>query len=261
MFDKKSNLFSKKKVHPNSSFKSISKRLNQYIAQAGICSRRQADILIKNGLIEVNNEIIKEMGFQVTSKDKVVYKDKVLSAESKVYILLNKPRGFITTVKDEKNRRTVLDLLQNHFKERLYPIGRLDKNTTGLLLLTNDGEFSRQLSHPSSEVQKIYRVVLDKPLSESDFEAIIYKTFELEDGEIPFDGINRIEKNKNALDVSLHSGRNRIVRRVFEYLGYEVVRLDRIVYSILTKKGLKVGRWRELKDMEIIKLKHLKRIK
>lgn len=234
-----------------------SKRLNQFIAQAGICSRREADTLIQNGQIKVNGKIVKTLGFKVGSQDKVSYKNRPLTTETKVYILLNKPKDFITTVKDEQKRATVIDLVGKHFKQRLYPVGRLDRSTTGLLLITNDGDLSRFLTHPSSEVQKIYRVRLERPLSQADYESIVYKKFGLEDGEIPFDGLNFVGDEQDTLDVELHSGRNRIVRRVFEHLGYKIKSLDRTVLGHLTKKGLARGKWRHLKPFEIIKFKYL----
>lgn len=233
------------------------KRLNQFIAQAGICSRRQADTLIQNGQIKVNGKVVRTLGLKIHDKDRVSYKDRLLTAETKVYILLNKPKDFIATVKDDQNRPTVVDLVRKHFKERLYPVGRLDRSTTGLLLMTNDGELSRFLTHPSSEIQKIYRVRLDQPLSQIDYESIIYKKFTLEDGAIPFDGLNFIDDKRDTLDVALHSGRNRVVRRVFEHVGYKIKSLDRIVLGHLTKKGVARGKWRHLKPFEVIKFKYL----
>ena len=234
------------------------KRLNQFIAQAGICSRRKADTLIQQGLISINGKVVTSLGSKVQLTDTVCYKNRILTTEPQVYILLNKPKNLITTVKDEQGRATVMDLISKYFKERLYPVGRLDRDTTGLLLMTNDGAFSRILTHPSCQVQKIYRLRLNKALSQVDYERIIYKEFVLEDGAIPFDGLN-FSVDDYTLDVALHSGRNRVVRRVFEHLGYNVKTLDRIVLGNLTKKGLKRGQWRPLKPFEVVKLKYLNR--
>lgn len=231
-------------------------RLNRYIAQAGICSRREADVLIANGEVKVNGKVITEMGYQVQKGDTVKYKDQVLKAQKFVYVLLNKPKGFITTTKDPRERRTVMDLVKRATKERIYPVGRLDRNTTGLLLFTNDGELSRKLMHPSFEVKKVYKVTLDKPIVEEDFNKI-KAGLELEDGLVKVDALQVLTPEADVLGLEIHIGKNRIVRRVFEHLGYEVIKLDRTLYGNLTKKDLSRGHWRTLSDKEVITLKHL----
>jgi 23S rRNA pseudouridine2605 synthase len=232
-------------------------RLNKYVAHCGIASRRKADEFIQAGMVTVNDEIVKEPGRRVMPGDKVTFKGKPIKPEDKkVYVLLNKPKNFITTLKDEKNRRTVMDLVSHRIKERIYPVGRLDRNTTGLLLLTNDGELAQKLSHPSHQVKKVYQVVLDKPVS-ADHLQQIREGLELEDGKAIVDGVSHIEGGKpNEVGIDIHIGRNRIVRRIFEHLGYEVVRLDRMYYAGLTKKDLPRGRFRHLTEREVIMLKH-----
>ncbi len=236
-------------------------RLNRFIANAGVCSRREADKLIKDGKITVNKKVMTEMGFRVKSDDVVRYRGKVLVGEQKKYILLNKPKGFITTMKDPKERRTVMQLVQNACEERIYPVGRLDRETTGLLLFTNDGELAKKLSHPSYEVRKVYRVELNKPLTEEHFDQI-KEGFDLEDGPVKVDELAINAVDKTTLGVEIHIGRNRIVRRLFEHLGYEVIKLDRTAYAGLTKIDLPRGKWRELKDKEVVYLtKFLRRNK
>ncbi len=239
-----------------------SMRLNKYIAHAGICSRRKAAELVKRGLVQVNGKVVKEPYYEVKKRDKVTYKGKLLKPEEqKVYILLNKPRGLITTLKDEKGRKTVMDLLQGRIKERIYPVGRLDRDTSGLLLLTNDGELAQKLAHPKHKVKKAYHVVLDKPLSKNDLLRIA-EGLELDDGKAVIDEIAYVEgKPKNEIGLVLHIGKNRIVRRIFEHLGYEVKRLDRTFYANLTKKNLPRGRFRHLTPKEVIVLKHLLHVK
>ncbi|MCS6795687.1 MAG: rRNA pseudouridine synthase [Raineya sp.] len=229
-------------------------RLNRFIANAGVCSRREADELIKQGEIKVNGKVVTEMGFQVKPNDVVTYKGKVLKRQKFVYVLLNKPKNCITTTEDENARRTVMDLVKDACNERIYPVGRLDRNTTGLLLLTNDGELARKLSHPSSNIKKVYQITLDKPITEEDF-LQLEKGLELEDGFIKPDAVALLEPN--VLGMELHSGRNRIVRRMFEHLGYEVTKLDRTMYAGLTKKDLPRGKWRYLTQQEVIRLKFL----
>lgn len=231
-------------------------RLNRYIAQAGVCSRREADVLIANGEVKVNGKVITEMGYQVQKGDTVKYKDQVLRTQKSVYILLNKPKGFITTTKDPRERRTVMDLVKTATKERIYPVGRLDRNTTGLLLFTNDGELSRKLMHPSFEVKKVYKVTLDKPITEEDFNKI-KAGLELEDGLAKVDALQVLTPEADVLGLEIHIGKNRIVRRIFEHLDYEVLKLDRTLYGNLTKKDLSRGHWRTLSDKEVITLKHL----
>ncbi len=236
-------------------------RLNRYIANAGICARRDADILIANGDITVNGKVVADMGYRVKITDKVVYKGKVLNPERKVYVLLNKPKGFITTLEDPFERKTVMELVKTACPERIFPVGRLDRNTSGLLLLTNDGELSMKLSHPSSNVKKIYSVELAKGLTLEDEEKLRDPAFELEDGPINLDGLSILSTDRKELGVQIHSGKNRIVRRIFESLGYEIVKLDRTVYADLTKERLPRGHWRFLTDQEVIRLKHFTTVK
>ncbi len=231
-------------------------RLNRYIANSGVCSRREADELIAKGSIAVNGKVITEMGYKVQRSDTVTYNGKPLKPEKKVYVLLNKPKGFITTMKDPQGRKTVMQLVQNASQERIYPVGRLDRNTTGLLLFTNDGDLSKQLAHPSGNVQKIYHVTLDKPLSRTDFENLTQNGVELEDGPVPIDGLSILSDDMTMLGIELHSGKNRIVRRIFEHFGYEVVRLDRTVFAGLSKIDLPRGKWRFLTEKEVIQLKY-----
>ncbi|MDX1627301.1 MAG: pseudouridine synthase [Fulvivirga sp.] len=232
-------------------------RLNKYIAKAGVCSRREADKLIEAGEIKINGKVVTELGVKVNPSDKVTYKGKKLNPEKLVYVLLNKPKDFITTTDDPENRKTVMDLVKSAADERIYPVGRLDRNTTGLLLLTNDGELAKKLSHPSHQVRKIYKAELDKPITKNDFFAI-QDGLELEDGEVQVDHIAVLDKQKREIGIEIHLGRNRIVRRIFEHLGYEVVKLDRVMYAGLDKLNLPRGKWRHLTDKEVIKLKHLK---
>ncbi len=231
-------------------------RLNKYIAQSGVCSRREADNHIKAGKIKVNSKVVTEMGSQVKFGDKVYYGKKLLSKERLVYILLNKPKDFITTTDDPQERKTVMQLVSNACDERIYPVGRLDRNTTGILLLTNDGELSKKLTHPSYEIGKVYQAELDKPLDE-DHLAKIKEGIELEDGKIKIDDIAVLDKAGLALGIEIHSGKNRVVRRIFESFGYDVLRLDRVMFAGLTKKDLPRGKWRFLKDREIVRLKYL----
>jgi 23S rRNA pseudouridine2605 synthase len=232
-------------------------RLNRYIANAGICSRREADDLIKAGEIKVNGNIITEMGYQVKPGDIVKYGNRKLSREKMVYVLVNKPKDFITTTEDPEERKTVMDLVKNACEERIYPVGRLDRNTTGLLLLTNDGELADKLTHPSYEVEKIYQVEIDKPLTTEHFDQIL-KGVTLEDGEIKADELAIVTPDAMVIGIKIHSGRNRIVRRVFESLGYEVLKLDRTTFAGLTKKDLPRGSWRFLNEKEVVKLKFFK---
>lgn len=230
-------------------------RLNKYLAHAGVASRREADDLIKAGLVEVNGKTVTEMGYKVKPDDSVKFNGTELKPEKKAYILLNKPTGFITTVDDPKARKTVMDLVATAGPERIYPVGRLDRKTTGVLLLTNDGELAEKLMHPSHGARKIYEVSLDKNLSQTDFHKI-EDGLVLEDGPIEVDDIAYIEgKARNHVGVVLHSGRNRIVRRIFEHLNYEVTKLDRVYFAGLTKKNLPRGKWRKLDAKEINFLK------
>ena len=230
-------------------------RLNRYIANAGICSRREADALIAAGEIRVNGEVITEMGYKVQPTDTVQYGKTNLNREKLVYVLLNKPKDFITTTDDPEGRKTVMDLIATASKERIFPVGRLDRNTTGLLLFTNDGEVAQKLTHPSHKNKKIYQVELDKPLT-AEHLGQITAGLELEDGKAEVDDVAVVAGNPHFVGIELHSGRNRIVRRIFEHLGYDVVTLDRVQYAGLTKKDLPRGKWRYLSEQEVIRLKY-----
>lgn len=229
-------------------------RLNRFIAQSGLCSRREADDLISTGQITVNGKVMDQMGYLVKPGDVVKYGRRLLNKEKLVYVLLNKPKDFLTTTEDPEERKTVMALVENACKERIYPVGRLDRNTTGLLLLTNDGELSERLMHPSHNIRKIYQVDLDKPLSAND-EAAVRAGVDLEDGKAPVDELEVLSKERDIVGLSIHIGRNRIVRRIFESLGYKVIRLDRVMYAGLTKKDLPRGTWRYLTEKEVINLK------
>ena len=233
-------------------------RLNKYLADCGICSRREADDLIKAGCVTVNGEVITTMGFKVKTEDKVVYGGQTLNREKLRYVLLNKPKGYITTSDDPFERDTVMELVQGVCEERIFPVGRLDKQTTGLLLFTNDGELTKKLTHPSSEIAKLYQVSLDKPLTKNDMLRIA-EGIELDDGFIAADSIAYVEgeESKKEIGIELHSGRNRIVRRIFEHLGYEVEKLDRVMFAGLDKYKLPRGEWRFLTDQEVAMLKKI----
>ncbi len=231
-------------------------RLNKFIANSGVGSRRDADELIKMGVITVNGVTVTAMGHKVKPTDEVRHEGKKLSAEKPVYILLNKPKGFITTTEDPEERKTVMSLVASATKSRIYPVGRLDRNTTGLLLLTNDGDLADKLTHPSYNAKKVYKVELDRPLSKGDFEKI-QEGVHLEEGKAIVDDVAIVSDDKKTVGIELHIGWNRIVRRIFEALGYEVVKLDRVVYAGLDKKDLPRGGWRFLKPEEVINLKHL----
>lgn len=233
-------------------------RLNRYIANAGICSRRKADELIESGVISVNGVPVQELGHKVDPyKDEVRYNGELLKREKKIYVLLNKPKDYITTTDDPQERKTVMQLVDKASRERIYPVGRLDRNTTGLLLMTNDGELADKLSHPKNGITKIYHVELNKNLSQGDFNKIQFG-LELEDGLIKPDNISYVAgASKKEIGIQIHSGKNRIVRRIFEHLGYDVVKLDRVVYGNLTKKDLPRGKWRFLEEHELIQIKHL----
>jgi 23S rRNA pseudouridine2605 synthase len=229
-------------------------RLNKYIANAGVCSRREADTLIEAGAISVNGTVVTELGFKVKPTDEVRFGDTILQRERPVYLLLNKPKDYITTMDDEFDRKHVMQLVKGACKERIYPVGRLDRDTTGLLLFTNDGEMTKKLTHPRSNVYKIYHVTLNKNLTHADFQQIA-DGVELDDGQMEVDEISYVGDHKDEVGVTIHSGRNRIVRRLFEKLGYEVVKLDRVVFAGLTKKDLPRGSWRFLTQEEINYLK------
>lgn len=232
-------------------------RLNKYISNAGICSRREADDLIKSGCVSVNGKVITELGFTVKAADEVNYSGARLKSEKHVYLLLNKPKDYITTADDERGRKTVMELVAGACKQRIYPVGRLDRNTTGLLLFTNDGELTKKLTHPKHEVEKLYHVELDKNLKQDDFMKL-KEGLELEDGLIKPDEVSYAGETKREVGIRIHSGRNRIVRRMFEHLGYDVLRLDRTMFAGLTKKNIPRAKWRFLTDNEISFLKMLK---
>jgi 23S rRNA pseudouridine2605 synthase len=229
-------------------------RLNKYVANAGVCSRREADTYIAAGNVTVNGKPITEMGFKVKLTDEVRFDGRLLNPEKKEYILLNKPKNFITTTRDEKGRRTVMELISNASKARLVPVGRLDRNTTGLLLFTNDGDLAKKLTHPRYGVRKIYHVELTKNLSMADLNKI-QEGLTLDDGPLKVDEISYINNApKKEVGIEIHSGKNRVVRRIFEHLGYEVVKLDRVIFAGLTKKDLPRGHWRPLTQQEVINL-------
>lgn len=232
--------------------------LNKYLAHCGICSRRDAVPLIEQGKVKVNGKVIIEPGYKIQPEDEVIYNNKkIFVTKNLVYILLNKPKDYITTNEDPQGRKTVLQLIKAATDQRVYPIGRLDRNTSGVLLLTNDGDLTQKLSHPSYEVKKIYEARLDKPLTKTDFEKIL-NGLKLEDGEIKVDSLGYADaKDKSVIGIELHSGRNRIVRRIFEHLGYDVKGLDRVMYANLTKKNVERGKWRYLSDKEIRLLKYM----
>ncbi len=230
-------------------------RLNRFIANSGMCSRREADTYIATGCVTVNGEIVSEMGFKVKTGDSVSFNGKLLSIEKKVYVLLNKPKGFVTTVEDPHADKTVMDLVQHACYERIYPVGRLDKNTTGLLLFTNDGDLTKRLTHPKYNRKKIYHVHLDQKVSKAHLDEIV-NGVTLEDGFVAADSVSYAdEEDKKQVGIEIHSGKNKIVRRIFEHLGYKIVRLDRVYFCGLTKKNLPRGKWRFLTQDEVNMLK------
>lgn len=232
-------------------------RLNKYVANAGICSRRKADEHIKKGLVQVNDVVVREMGYRVQPGDVVKFEGEVIQPEqNKVYILMNKPKNVVTTVSDERARKTVMEIVKNACTERIYPVGRLDRNTTGLLLLTNDGSLADKLMHPRNGVRKIYHITLDKPVTKKHIQAI-RDGITLEDGDVMVDKVGYLdEDDKTIISIEIHIGRNRIVRRIFEHFKYVVKKLDRVYYGGLTKKRITRGHWRHLTEKEIIMLKH-----
>ena len=230
-------------------------RLNKFMANSGICSRREADEYIQQGLVKVNGQVVTELGTKISHSDTVEYDEKVVALERKTYILLNKPKDCVTTADDPNGRLTVMDLVKNACTERIYPVGRLDRNTTGVLLLTNDGDLASKLTHPKYVKKKIYHVWTDKDISEDDMQTIA-DGIELEDGPIHADAISyATDTDRNQAGIEIHSGRNRIVRRIFESLGYHVTKLDRVYFAGLTKKNLPRGRWRYLTQEEVNFLK------
>lgn len=228
-------------------------RLNRFLSMSGICSRREADELIAAGKVTVNGKVITELGTKIKQDDLVTYNGKVLKGESMVYIVMNKPKGYVTTLDDPHAEKTVMDLLKNSVKERVYPVGRLDKNSLGVLLITNDGDMTKKLTHPTYAKKKIYQVSLDKALTKADMQQIA-DGITLDDGEIHADSINYINENHKEIGIEIHSGRNRIIRRIFEHLGYQVRKLDRVYFAGLTKKNLKRGAWRFLTPQEVAAL-------
>ena len=226
-------------------------RLNKYLANAGVCSRREADEFIQAGVVKVNGEVVTELGTKITRADSVMFHNQPVTLESKVYVLLNKPKGFVTTTDDPENRKTVMELVKSACSERIYPVGRLDRATTGVLLLTNDGDLASKLTHPKYEKRKIYQVWLDKPVAMEHMQAIA-DGIELEDGEIHADAISYVtEEDLTQVGIEIHSGKNRVVRRMFEKLGYRVLKLDRVYFAGLTKKKLSRGKWRYLSEQEV----------
>ena len=240
------------KFNPNKQTGEV--RLNRFVAQSGVCSRREADELITAGLVSVNGVIVTELGTKVMPGDEVRFNGEKIQGEHKVYLLLNKPKGYVTTIEDDHAAKTVMELVAGACTERIYPVGRLDKNSLGLLLFTNDGDITRTLTHPSLKKKKIYEVTLDKPLTRADFDTLA-EGVDLEDGTAYFDEISWLKDDKKSVGVEIHSGRNRIVRRMFEHLGYSVTKLDRVYYAGLTKKNLKRGAWRFLTVDEVNRLK------
>jgi 23S rRNA pseudouridine2605 synthase len=232
--------------------------LNKYLAHCGVCSRRDAVMIIKEGKVKVNGSLITEPAFKVTERDEILFNGKKLFVtKNLVYILLNKPKDYITTTDDPQGRKTVLQLTKAATTERVYPVGRLDRNTSGVLLLTNDGELTQKLSHPSYNITKVYEARLDKALTKNDFDKIL-QGLQLEDGEIKADSLAYADpRDKSIIGIEIHSGRNRIVRRIFESLGYDVKALDRVMYATLTKKNVERGKWRFLSEKEVRLLKYL----
>ena len=240
------------KFNPNQSTGEI--RLNRFISQSGVCSRREADDFILAGVVTVNGQVVTELGTKILPTDEVRFHDEKLQGEKNVYLVLNKPKGYVTSLEDPHAEKTVMDLVKNACTERVYPVGRLDKNSLGLLLITNDGDITRQLTHPSYRKKKIYQVTLDKALTRADMDSLT-EGITLEDGDIFADEVAYASEDKRTVGVEIHSGRNRIVRRMFEHLGYTVQKLDRVYYAGLTKKNLKRGEWRFLTRDEVMRLK------
>lgn len=231
-------------------------RLNKYISNAGICSRREADVFIAAGSATVNGKVVTEMGYRVKGDDEVRFDGTLISPEVKRYVLLNKPKNYITTMDDDRGRKTVMDLIDKATKERIYPVGRLDRNTTGLLLFTNDGELAKRLTHPKHNVRKLYHATLDRKLEMKDLQKIADPGFQVEGRRVFVDAISYVEGGKkNEIGIEIHSGRNRIVRKIFESLDYNVIKLDRVIFAGLTKKNLPRGFHRPLTQQEVINLK------
>lgn len=232
-------------------------RLNKYISNSGVCSRREADTYIEHGSVTVNGKLVTEMGYKVQATDEVRFDGTLISPEQKKYVLLNKPKNYITTMEDDRGRKTVMDLVSNAAQERIYPVGRLDRMTTGLLLFTNDGELAKKLTHPKHDVRKLYHASLDKKLDLKDLEKLRGDVI-IEGRKVFIDAVSYVEgQNKTEIGIEIHSGRNRIVRKIFEHVGYKVVKLDRVIFAGLTKKNIPRGRWRELTKQEVINLQML----
>nr|WP_299030996.1 pseudouridine synthase [uncultured Tenacibaculum sp.] len=232
-------------------------RLNKFISNSGICSRREADTYIEHGSVSVNGKLVTEMGYKVQPTDEVRFDGTLISMEQKRYVLLNKPKNYITTMEDDRGRKTVMELVGNATRERIYPVGRLDRNTTGLLLFTNDGELAKKLTHPKHNVRKLYHASLDKKLSIADLEKLRGDVI-IEGRKVFIDAVSYVEgEKKTEVGIEIHSGRNRIVRKIFEHYGYHVKKLDRVIFAGLTKKNLPRGRWRELTQQEINTLQML----
>jgi len=249
--------FTKIKEGPKSD-ESSGIRLNKYIANSGVCSRREADTYIEHGSVEVNGNLVTEMGYKVQPNDIVRFDGTSITPEQKKYILLNKPKNYITTMDDDRGRKTVMDLVSNASKVRIYPVGRLDRNTTGLLLFTNDGELAKKLTHPKHDVRKLYHASLDKKLELKDLEKLRGEVI-IEGKKVFIDAVSYVDgQPKSEVGIEIHSGRNRIVRKIFEHLGYKVSKLDRVIFAELTKKNLPRGRWRELTNQELSNLQMLK---
>lgn len=251
------NRKSKKPASANISKQETGTRLNKFIANAGICSRREADTYIEHGSVTVNGNLVTEMGYKVQAGDDVRFDGTLISLEQKRYILLNKPKNYITTMEDDRGRKTVMELIGNATKERIYPVGRLDRNTTGLLLFTNDGELAKKLTHPKHNVRKLYHASLDKKLSLSDLDKLRGDVV-IEGKRVFIDAVSYVEgQKKTEVGIEIHSGRNRIVRKIFDHFDYHVTKLDRVIFAGLTKKNLPRGRYRELTQQEINNLKML----
>lgn len=248
-----------KKITPmKKSDDSLGIRLNKYIANSGVCSRREADTYIEHGSVEVNGVLVTEMGYKVQPDDIVRFDGTSITPEQKRYILLNKPKNYITTMDDDRGRKTVMELVMNASKERIYPVGRLDRNTTGLLLFTNDGELAKKLTHPKHNVRKLYHASLDRKLELHDLDKLRGEVI-IEGKKVFIDAISYVNNEpKTEIGIEIHSGRNRIVRKIFEHVGYKVNKLDRVIFAELTKKNLPRGRWRELTKLEVTNLQMMK---
>ncbi len=247
-----------KKGDPLPSFREDNIRLNKYLSNAGVCSRREADVLIETGVVSVNGKIVTELGYKINQGDIVQYDGETINAETKRYVLLNKPKGFITTMDDPRGRKTVMSLVSKACRERIYPVGRLDRETTGLLLFTNDGDMAKKLTHPRYQAVKMYHVELNKSVAKEDLEKLL-NGVDLEDGKTKVDKVEYVENGTSKeVGVEIHSGKNRIVRRLFEALGYQVIKLDRVQFGGLTKKDLPRGYYRHLTEQEIAYLKMTK---